>query len=77
LVLALHGEMRREEEVLVGWGVYLIHSTGLHIQMMLPEHSTVNMFLEMRGSGSRLKAVNTGMQEHRSNAMPQRMVFIT
>jgi hypothetical protein len=74
-VLALHGELRREEEVLVGWGAYLIHSTGLHIQMMLQEHSIVNMFWKMSKSGSTLNALNTSMQEHRWEEMPRRMKF--
>jgi hypothetical protein len=34
-ILALHGELRREEEILVGKGVYLIHSTGLHIHIYM------------------------------------------
>jgi len=43
-VLALHGELRGQEEVLVARCRYLIRSAGLHISMVLPKHGTVNMF---------------------------------
>ena len=43
-VLALHGELRGQEEVLVARCRYLIRSAGLHISMVLPKHVTVNMF---------------------------------
>jgi len=45
-VLALHRELRGQEEVLVSWCGYLIRSAGLHIQMMLQKHEAVNMFAE-------------------------------
>src|ERR1035437_5802512 len=48
-VLALHGELRGEEEVLVARCRYLIRSAGLHISMVLPKHEIVNMFGEERG----------------------------
>jgi hypothetical protein len=48
-VLALHGELRGEEEVLVARCRYLIRSAGLHISMVLPKHGVVNMFREKRG----------------------------
>jgi hypothetical protein len=48
-VLALHRELRGEEEVLVARCRYLIRSAGLHISMVLPKHGTVNMFGEERG----------------------------
>ena len=48
-VLALHGELRGEEEVLVARRRYLIRSAGLHISMVLPKHGIVNMFGEERG----------------------------
>jgi hypothetical protein len=44
-VLALQRELRGEEELLIRRGDYLIRSTGLHILMMLQNHSMVNMFL--------------------------------
>lgn len=47
-VLALHGELRRQEEVLVARCRYLIRSAGLHITMVLPKHTRVNMFGEGR-----------------------------
>jgi hypothetical protein len=47
-VLALQGELRGEEEVLVGGCSYLIRSAGLHIVMMLQKHCPVNMFGEWR-----------------------------
>src|SRR5260370_40093480 len=43
-VLALDGELRGEEEVLVAKCRYLIRSAGLHIAMVLPKHERVNMF---------------------------------
>jgi hypothetical protein len=43
-ILALHGELRGEEEVLVGGCRYLIRRAGLHVSMVLPKHSVVNMF---------------------------------
>jgi len=49
-VLALHGELRGEEEVLVSLCRYLIRSAGLHISIVLPKHSTVNMFRGKPGS---------------------------
>ena len=45
-VLALHGELRRQEEVLVARRRYLIRSAGLHIWIVLPKHARVNMFGE-------------------------------
>jgi hypothetical protein len=48
LVLALHGELWGKEELLVGRCHYLIHSTGLHIQIVLSKHSAVNMFGNVR-----------------------------
>jgi hypothetical protein len=44
LILALHGELRGKEEVLVSWRRYLICSAGLHISIVLPKHGAVNMF---------------------------------
>jgi hypothetical protein len=44
LVLALQGELRGEEEVLVSRRRYLIRSAGLHKQIMLPKHEAVNLF---------------------------------
>jgi hypothetical protein len=38
LVLSLEGELRGEEEVLIGRCCYLIASTGWHNIMMLQEH---------------------------------------
>jgi hypothetical protein len=43
-VLALHGELRGKEEVLVARCRYLIYSAGLHTLIVLPKHVTVNMF---------------------------------
>ena len=43
-VLALHGELRRQEEVLVAWRRYVIDSAGLHIWIVLSKHGRVNMF---------------------------------
>ncbi len=43
-VLALQGELRGEEEVLVARRRYLICSAGFHISIMLPKHGAVNMF---------------------------------
>ena len=43
-VLALQGELRGQEEVLVARCRYLIRSAGLHILIMIPKHGTVNMF---------------------------------
>jgi hypothetical protein len=48
-VLALHRELRGEEEVLVSRCRYLIRSAGLHISIVLPKHGTVNMFGKERG----------------------------
>ncbi|MGA2120406.1 MAG: hypothetical protein ABSH56_37505, partial [Bryobacteraceae bacterium] len=48
-ILALHGELGGQEEVLVGWCRYLIGSAGLHISIVLPKHGLVNMFGEGRG----------------------------
>jgi hypothetical protein len=48
-ILALHGELRGEEEVLVARWRYLIRSAGLHISILLPKHGAVNMFREKRG----------------------------
>jgi hypothetical protein len=48
-ILALHRELRGEEEVLVARRRYLIRSAGFHISMVLPKHGTVNMFGEERG----------------------------
>ena len=42
-VLALHGELRGEEEVLVAKCRYLIRSAGLHTSIVLPKHVAVNM----------------------------------
>jgi hypothetical protein len=44
LILALQRELRREEELLVGRGRYLIGSAGLHIPIVLQNHLFVNMF---------------------------------
>jgi hypothetical protein len=46
LVLALHGELRGEEELGVGGSAYLIGGTGPHNVIMLEKHSMVNMFYE-------------------------------
>ena len=43
-VLALHGELRGQEEVLGAGCRYLIRSAGLHISIVLPKHEAVNMF---------------------------------
>ena len=43
-VLALQGELRGKEEILVGRSGYLIRSAELHIQIVLQEHEAVNMF---------------------------------
>jgi len=43
-VLALHGELRGQEEVLVARCRYLIRSAGLHTSIVLPKHVPVNMF---------------------------------
>ena len=48
-ILALHGELRGEEEVLVAGCRYLIRSAGFHISIVLPKHGTVNMFGKERG----------------------------
>src|ERR1039458_963331 len=48
-VLALHGGLRGEEEVLVARCRYLICSAGFHISIVLPKHGIVNMFGEERG----------------------------
>jgi hypothetical protein len=48
-VLALQGELGRQEEVLVARCRYLIRSGGLHISIVLPKHVTVKMFGEERG----------------------------
>ena len=48
-ILALHGELRGQEEVLVAGRRYLIRSAGLHISIVLPKHGAVNMFREKRG----------------------------
>ena len=45
-VLALQGELWGKEELLVRRYDYLIHSTGLHIQIMPQKHYLVNMFLQ-------------------------------
>jgi hypothetical protein len=45
-VLALQGELRGKEEVLVARCDYLIRSAGLHIEMVLQKHEAVNMFGE-------------------------------
>ena len=44
LVLALHGELRGQEEVLVARCRYLIYGAGIHISMVLQKHRAVNMF---------------------------------
>ena len=49
-ILALHGELRGEEEVLVARCRYLIRSAGVHISMVLPKHGIVNMFGGERGA---------------------------
>ncbi len=49
-ILALHGELRGQEEVLVAWRRYLFRSAGLHIWIVLPKHGVVNMFREERGN---------------------------
>jgi len=43
-VLALQGELRRKEEVLIARCGYLICSAGLHIEIVLQKHEAVNMF---------------------------------
>ena len=48
-ILALQGELRGQEEVLVARRCYLIRSAGLHISIVLPKHGVVNMFGEKRG----------------------------
>ena len=48
-ILALHGEMRGQEEVRVAWRRYLICSAGIHISIVLPKHGAVNMFREEGG----------------------------
>jgi hypothetical protein len=58
LVLALHGELWGKEEPLVGRYHYLIHSTGLHIQIVLSKHSAVNMFWPF-GPNNQQKAGST------------------
>jgi hypothetical protein len=44
LVLAPHGELWGEEELLVAESAYLIGGTGLHNPILLQKHSMVNMF---------------------------------
>ena len=48
-ILALQGELRGQEEVLIARRRYLIRSAGLHIWIVLPKHGVVNMFGEERG----------------------------
>ena len=57
-ILALHGELRGEEEVLVARCCYLIGSAGLHISIVLPKHLRVNMF----GGKNLLSTKNASIQ---------------
>jgi hypothetical protein len=53
-VLALHGELRGQEEFLVARRRYVIRSVGLHISIVLQEHYFVNMF-EGKGAAPSMK----------------------
>jgi len=56
LILALEGELRGEEKLLVGLCRYLIARTGRHKMIMLQKHCIVNMFSERRAGSQRLSA---------------------
>ena len=45
-ILALHGELRGQEEVLVAGRRYLIGSAVLHISIVLQKQGVLNMFRE-------------------------------
>ena len=60
-ILALHGELRGQEEVSVARCRYLFGSAGLHISMLLPKHDIVNLFGEGRECEAKKTPSSEGM----------------